>query len=186
MHFVLYKVINRLWCDNLIIKDIEKNKTTSMKSFLIFIIAASFFISCKAPDLVEPEYRDIRNARLIEAGLLQSTAGIDLVYYNPNNYTVNLTQARGDVYIDNKYLGHLELAEKVSVQKKSEFILPALIKLDNVSIIKNQSDIYNRKEVLLRIEGMATLSKSGFSKDVPFKYEKLESVDKLRSIVSRQ
>jgi LEA14-like dessication related protein len=156
-----------------------------MKSFLTFIIAATFLVSCKTPDLVEPEYRDIRNARFIEAGLLQSTAGVDLIYYNPNNYSVNLTEARGDVYIDNKYLGRFELAEKVSVKKKSEFILPALIKLDNVSIIKNQSDIYNRKEVLLRIEGMAVLSKSGFSKELPFKYEKMESVDKLRSIVSR-
>lgn len=156
-----------------------------MKSFLTFIIAATFLASCKTPDLVEPEYRDIRNARFIEAGLLQSTAGVDLVYYNPNNYSVNLTEARGDVYLDNKYLGRLELAEEVSVKKNSEFILPALIKLDNVSIIKNQNDIFKRKEVLLRIEGMAVLSKSGFSKELPFKYEKMESVDKLRSIISR-
>lgn len=158
-----------------------------MKALLsTLVIAILFLASCKTADLKEPEYRDIQNARLIEAGLLQSTAGVDLVYYNPNNYSVTLTQARGEVYIDNKYIGRLELAEKVSVKKKSEFILPALIKLDNVSVIKNQNDIYNRKEILLRIEGMATLTKSGFSKELPFKYEKTESVDKLRSIVSRQ
>ena len=150
------------------------------------VVAIIFLASCKTADLKEPEYRDIQNARLIEAGLLQSTAGVDLVYYNPNNYSVTLTQARGEVYIDNKYIGRLELAEKVSVKKNSEFILPALIKLDNVSVIKNQNDIYNRKEILLRIEGTATLTKSGFSKELPFKYEKTESVDKLRSIVSRQ
>jgi len=157
-----------------------------MKSLLpAFIIGVCFFASCKTPDLVEPEYRDIQNVRLIEAGLLQSTAGVDLIYYNPNNYSVNLTEARGDVYIDNKYLGHLELAEKVSVKKKSEFILPAIIKLDNIGILKNQNDIYNRKEILLRIEGMAVLSKSGFTRELPFKYEKTESTDKLRSIFSR-
>jgi LEA14-like dessication related protein len=158
-----------------------------MKSLLSSLLIASCFLaSCKTPDLKEPEYRDIRNARLIEASLLQSTAGIDLVYYNPNNYSVTLTAARGEVYIDNKYIGRLELAEKVSVKKHTEFILPALIKLDNVSIIKNQSDIYNRKEILLRLEGMATLTKSGLSKELPFKYERTESVDKLRGIVSRQ
>ena len=158
-----------------------------MKSLLsVLIIAVAFLTSCKTSDLKEPEYRDIQNARLIEAGLLQSTAGVDLVYYNPNNYSVTLTQARGEVYIDNKYIGRLELAEKISVKKNSEFILPALIKLDNVSVIKNQNDIYNRKEILLRIEGTATLTKSGFSKELPFKYEKTESVDKLRSILSRQ
>jgi LEA14-like dessication related protein len=156
-----------------------------MKLLSYFIIAVFFLASCKKADLKEPEYRDIRNARFIEAGLLQSTAGVDLVYYNPNNYSVNVTQARGDVYIDNKYLGRFELAQKVSVKKNAEFILPALIKLDNVGLIKNQKDIYTRKEILLRIEGMATLTKAGFSKELPFKYEKTESVDKLRSIVSR-
>jgi LEA14-like dessication related protein len=157
-----------------------------MKSLLsTLLIAALFLASCKTPDLKEPEYRDVRNARLIETGILQSTAGVDLVYYNPNDYSVNVDQARGDVYIDNKYLGHFELAEKVSVKKNAEFTLPALIKLDNVSIIKNQNDIYKRKDVLLRIEGMARMSKSGFSKELPFKYEKTESVDKLRSLVTR-
>ncbi len=158
-----------------------------MKVLLSALVVAMIFLaSCKTADLKEPEYRDVQNARLIEAGLLQSTAGVDFVYYNPNNYSVTLTQARGEVYVDNKYIGRLELAEKVSVKKNSEFILPALIKLDNVSVIKNQNDIYNRKEILLRIEGMATLTKSGFSKELPFKYEKTESVDKLRSIISRQ
>jgi LEA14-like dessication related protein len=158
-----------------------------MKVLLSALVVAMIFLaSCKTSDLKEPEYRDIQNARLIEAGLLQSTAGVDFVYYNPNNYSITLTQARGEVYVDNKYIGRLELAEKVSVKKNSEFILPALIKLDNVSVIKNQNDIYNRKEILLRIEGMATLTKSGFSKELPFKYEKTESVDKLRSIISRQ
>lgn len=157
-----------------------------MKSLLsTLLIAVLFLASCKTPDLKEPEYRDVRNARLIETGILQTTAGVDLVYYNPNDYSVNVDQARGDVYIDNKYLGHFELAEKVSVKKNAEFTLPALIKLDNVSLVKNQNDIYKRKDVLLRIEGMATMSKSGFSKQLPFKYEKTESVDKLRSLVTR-
>src|SRR5436190_22822374 len=85
-------------------------KQICMKSLLFtLLIAVLFFTSCKTPDLVEPEYRDIRNARLIETGLLQSTAGVDLIYYNPNNYSVNVNQTRGDVYVDNKYIGHFEL-----------------------------------------------------------------------------
>jgi hypothetical protein len=59
------------------------------------------------------------------------------------------------------------------------------LKLDNVSAILNQSDIYQKKEVEIRIDGIARLTKSGFSKEVPIKYEKMESVDKLRSIISR-
>ena len=109
----------------------------------------------------------------------------DLIYYNPNSFGVTLSSARGDVYIDNKYIGRFELADKVSVKKRGEFIIPAILKLDNLSAIKNQNDIYKKKEVLVRIEGTAQLTKVGFSKEIPIKYEKMESVDKLRSIISR-
>ena len=149
-------------------------------------IAAVMLVSCKAyKDVQEPEFRDVQNIRMVDVGLLQSKAGADLIYYNPNDFNVTLSSARGDVYIDDKYLGRFELAESVSVKKRKEFIIPAILKLDNISTIMNQNDIYKRKDVKIRIDGMARLTKTGFSKEIPIKYEKMESVDKLRSILSR-
>ena len=158
-----------------------------MKTFILILCAAVLFLaSCKAyKDVQEPEFRDLQNVRLIDVGLLQTKAGADLIYYNPNDFGVTLSSARGDVYLDNKYFGRFELADKVSVKRKGEFTIPAILKLDNVSAIKNQKDIYKKKEVLVRIEGTALLTKVGFSKEIPIKYEKMESVDKLRSIISR-
>ena len=46
--------------------------------------------SCGTSNIKEPEYREISEIKLLEIGLLQSTAGIDLVYYNPNNFGVQL------------------------------------------------------------------------------------------------
>ncbi len=149
-------------------------------------IAVLFLASCKAyKDVQEPEFRDVENVRLIDVGLLESKAGADLVYYNPNSFNVTLSSARGDVYVDDKYLGRFELADKVSVKKRSEFIIPAILKIDNIGAIKNQNEIYKKKEVMIRIDGVARLTKTGFSKEIPIKYQKMESVDKLRSIISR-
>ena len=149
-------------------------------------IAVILFSSCKAyKDVQDPEFRDVQNVRLVDVGLLQSKAGADLVYYNPNNFNVTLSSARGNVYIDDKYLGRLELADKVSVKKRKEFVVPTILKLDNISAFMNQNDIYKRSEVKIRIEGVALLTKSGFSKEIPIKYERMESVEKLRSIFSR-
>jgi LEA14-like dessication related protein len=158
-----------------------------MKSFISTLsVAVLLLSSCKAyKDVQEPEFRDVQNIRLIDIGLLQSKAGADLVYYNPNSFNVTLSSARGDLYIDDKYVGRFELEDKVSVKKRREFTIPAILKLDNISAIKNQNDIYKRKEVMIRIEGTARLTKTGFSKEIPIKYEKMESVDKLRSILSR-
>jgi len=141
--------------------------------------------SCGTANIREPEYREIGEIKLIELGILQSTAGIDLVYYNPNNFGVQLSEARGDVYIDNAYLGRFKLEEKVQVSKNSEFIVPAIIKLDMIGAIKNQQEILKKKEVLVRVEGMARIKKAGISRDIPLKYEGLQNLERFRTLISR-
>ncbi|MEP7377351.1 MAG: LEA type 2 family protein [Chitinophagaceae bacterium] len=141
--------------------------------------------SCGTSNIKEPEYREISEIKLIEVGLLQSTAGIDLVYYNPNNFGVQLSEARGDVYVDNAYLGRFDLGEKVQVRKRSEFIVPAIVKLDMIGAIKNQQEILKKKEVLVRVEGMARVKKAGISRDIPLKFEGMQNIERFRTLISR-
>ncbi len=157
-----------------------------MKSiFSTFLILSGivFLSSCGTSKVQQPEYREVRDVRLINVGLLQSTAGLDLVYYNPNSFNAQLTEARGDIYLDNAFLGHFDLAEKISIRKHSEFVVPAVVKIDMIGAIKNQQDIFKKKEVLVRIEGIARVKKSGFSKEVPIKYEGMQNIEKFRSLV---
>ena len=70
-----------------------------MKSIFFTLASAILLLSsCKSGNVKEPEYRDITNIRLIELGVLQSTAGVDLVYYNPNNFSVTVKEAGTDFY----------------------------------------------------------------------------------------
>ena len=147
----------------------------------IFLIILS---SCGTNNVKEPEYRDIRNIRLINVGPLQSTAGVDLIYYNPNKFGVQIETARGDIYIDSSYFGKFELDEKVKVKKKSEFILPATVKVDMISAIKNQQELLKKKEALIRVQGTAMVKKAGFLKEIPISYEHTESIDRIRALVT--
>ena len=158
-----------------------------MKAILSTLaIALILFSSCGGKNNVqEPEYRDIRNVRLINFGPLQSTAGVDLVYYNPNDFGVQIATARGDIYIDNNYFGRFELDDKVQVRKRSEFILPATVKVDMIGVVKNQRELYKKKEAIVRIEGIATLKKAGFSREIPIKYESMQNIERFRTLVSR-
>jgi len=158
-----------------------------MKAILSTLaIALILFSSCGGKNNVqEPEYRDIRNVRLINFGPLQSTAGVDLVYYNPNDFGVQVATARGDIYIDNNYFGRFELDDKVQVRKRSEFILPATVKVDMIGVVKNQRELYKKKEAIVRIEGIATLKKAGFSREIPIKYESMQNIERFRTLVSR-
>jgi len=150
----------------------------------ILIIFSIIFSSCGPNNVKEPEYRDIRNIRLINLGPLQSTAGVDLVYYNPNSFGVQVETARGDIYIDSSYFGRFELNEKVQVKKRSEFILPATVKVDMISVIQNQRELYKKKEALVKIQGTATVKKSGFSKEIPINYEHIQNIERFRTLVT--
>ena len=163
-------------------------KTLNMKTLISTLALALIvvFSSCSSVRNVnEPEFRDISNIRLINVGVLQTTAGADLVFYNPNDFGITLANARGDVYLDNAFFGRFDLAERVSVRRHSEFIIPVTFRIDNIGAIKNQRDIYKKKEALLRVAGYALVKKSGFSKEIPIRYEHMENINRLRSIVSR-
>jgi len=156
-----------------------------MKRLILILAPATIFlVSCKSENIKEPEYREIRDIRIMDIGLLQTTAGLDFVYYNPNNFGVQLANARGDVYIDDMFFGRFGIQDKVEVHKREEFIVPAFIKMDNISAIKNHREIWKKKQAMIRIEGFATVKKAGFNKEVPIKYEGMQDIERLRAIVA--
>jgi LEA14-like dessication related protein len=156
------------------------------KSISIFLAGFVMLLSsCGTSNVKEPEYREIREVRLIEGGLLQSTAGIDMVYYNPNNFGVQVAEARGDVFIDSVFLGRFGLAETVQVNKNSEFVIPAVLKLDMIGLLKNHRDLLKKKEALIRIEGIARIKKAGFSKEIPIRFENMENIERFRSLIGK-
>ena len=109
-----------------------------MKKILFTLAPAVLFLaSCKTSEIREPEYRDIRDVRITDVGLFKTTAGLNLVYYNPNAFKVQLNDASGDVYIDNIHLGRFKLDEKVqvsSVQKFWTFFLETLKRIPSSKI----------------------------------------------------
>ena len=155
-----------------------------MKKILLFITpAALLFASCKSENIKEPEYREIRDVRITDIGLLKTTAKINMVYYNPNGFGVQLNDASGDVYIDNILLGRFSVDENVQVQKRRNFVIPAFLKLNNISALFNHKDLWNKKEAMIKIDGLARVKKAGFTKEVPIKYEGMQSIEKLKELI---
>jgi LEA14-like dessication related protein len=155
--------------------------TLTLLSAFVFIFSA-----CTGPRNVSaPEFRDMGDVRLIETGVLKTTVGANMIYYNPNNFGIKLSSARGDVYVDNSYFGSFVLNQEVQVKKNAEFVLPVAIKIDNIGAIKNHTDIYKKKEAMVRIEGIALVKKSGVAKEIPIRYEQKQDLDRLRAIVTR-
>jgi len=155
-----------------------------MKKLLLSMTPALWLLAaCNSENIKEPEYREIRDVRIVDVGLLKTTARLNMVYYNPNSFSVQVNDAHGDVYIDNIHLGRFSLDDKVQVRKRREFTVPALIKLNNLCAIANHKEIWNKKQAMVRIEGVARVKKSGFTSEVPIKYAGMQNIDKLKEII---
>ena len=157
-----------------------------MKKIIFTLTSGLLLLSaCRSGKIKDPEYRDIRDVKLLKPGILESTAAVDIVYYNPNNFSVQLKDAHGDLYIDNSYVGHFVVEDNVQVDRKSEFVILAIFKLDMIGIVKNQQDIWKKKEALIKVDGTARVKKAGVAMNVPISYEGVQNIERFRTLVSK-
>ena len=104
-------------------------------------------------------------------GFDKTTLAMDLVYYNPNGFGVDLKKVDCDVYVDNTYLGKFQLDTLMHIPRRSEFSLPSKIMVDMKSVLKNSINLLLSQEVLINVKGTTRVGKAGFYTNVPFNYE---------------
>lgn len=135
-------------------------------AFLILIIYAT---SCQAPkDLV---YRDFKNLKVEKMGFAATTLKVDLVYYNPNNFGLQLKYTDLDIYVNNNYLGHSSQDYQITIPRLSEFTMPLAIEVDMKNLLKNAFPTLLGKEVLVKVTGTVKLGKANVFKTFPVNYE---------------
>lgn len=142
-----------------------------MKKLLSLLILFCIFFnySCKKPSAFV--YRDLRNFKVNSIRSDRSRVSMDLVFFNPNNYGVNLKNVDCSIYIDSNYVGKFLLDTLMHIPKVAEFSLPASFDVDMKNILKNSLNILLSNEVLVRATGTSRIGKGGIFVTIPFNYE---------------
>lgn len=142
-----------------------------MGKILLTLSAACMLLlpSCKL--FLTPDYKDFRNLKISKWGIKESTVSMDLVYYNPNNYGFQIKKSETDVYVDGIYLGKAISDSLIKVDKKSEFIIPILLKTDMKNVFKNAWNALTHKTVLVQVKGTMTAGVAGVFKPFKVNYE---------------
>ncbi len=138
-----------------------------MKYFPILLMI--LLISCSKPQGFD--YRGMKNFKVQKLGFEKTQLTMDLTYYNPNNFGVNLKHVDCEVYVNENYLGKYVLDTTLHISKKSEFSLPSSIDVDMKNIFKNAFSALFSKEVTVRAKGRTRVGKAGIFVNVPFNYE---------------
>jgi len=139
-----------------------------MKIVVVALLLFCCIASCKKPESFE--YRDIRNFKIDSLGFDKSTVSMDLVYFNPNNYGVDLKKVDCDVFVQHSYLGKYSLDTTMHIAKRSEFFIPSHMQIDMRNLMKNTFSSFFSTELLIEVKGTTRVGKAGIYITVPFSY----------------
>ncbi len=129
--------------------------------------------------VAEPDFKGIRNVRVTKFGLAESSLTLDLNYFNPNKFWINLKNAEGDAWIENTFLGHFVMDTLIHIPANGEFRLPVKLQVDMKKILKNSLVAFLAKEVVIKVEGKARVGKGFVYINYPIKYEGKQDLGEL-------
>ena len=138
-------------------------------SFLIV-----WFASCGTPK--DLEFREFKNIAVENVGFSGATLKVDAVYYNPNNFGLELNRTDLDIFIDSTFLGHSSQELQVQIPKRAEFYIPLKVELDMKNLIKNGLISMLNKEVLVRVVGKVRVGKAGVYKTFDLNYQTFQKL----------
>jgi LEA14-like dessication related protein len=131
-------------------------------SLFLFLSTASLLVSCGPPKALE--YRDFKNFTIQKLGFSSSSVKMDLVYFNPNNYGLQLKRTDLDIYINDILMGHTSQEYQITIPKKEEFSIP----LQSLSVMM-------KKQVMVKLTGSVKVGKANVFISFPVNYQELET-----------
>ena len=138
------------------------------KAFSLLILA-TVIMSCSAPK--ELEYSSYKNLNIEKLGFTNSEVKLDLGYFNPNNFGLQLRRTELDVFINNNFLGHSSLDTLINIPRRDTFFLPVKFSVDMQNLFKNTWNTFAGNEVLIKVTGKLKLGKANIFMSMPVNYE---------------
>lgn len=151
-----------------------------MKSFasplyIILVGMLLFMSSCREPK--DLEFREFKNLSVDKIGFVSSNLTVDLIYYNPNNFGLELNRTDLDIYLDSNFLGHSSQDFQVAIPKRDLFTVPLKVELDMKNLLKNGLSSLFKREVSIRILGKVKVGKAGVFKSFPVDYTTVQNIE---------
>ena len=136
---------------------------------LLLPLIFSSLLSCRAPK--DLEYKDYRNFSIEALGFTNSHIRLELEYFNPNNFGLQLKRSDVDVFINNTLLGHSSSDTLIQIPRRNSFILPIKFDVDMQNIFKNAWNSMPGHEVTVKVVGNVKVGKANVFMSMPVNYE---------------
>ena len=136
---------------------------------LFLWLSATVIMSCAAPKALE--YTTYKNLSIEKLGFSNSEVKLDLEYYNPNNFGLQLRKTELDIFINNNFLGHSSFDTLLNIPRRDTFLLPIKFAVDMQNLFKNTWNTFAGNEVLIKVTGKLKVGKASIFMSMPVNYE---------------
>lgn len=143
------------------------------RNFASVLLMSIAFMSCSSPKALE--YKDYRNFSIEKLGFNSSTVKLDLEYYNPNNFRMQLRNTDLNIFINEKLFGHSTTDTLIQIPKRDTFSIPVKFDIDMQTIFKNALYTLIGKEVMVKVTGKVKVGKANVFMYFPINYESKET-----------
>jgi len=148
--------------------EINHGKMKLLTYLSLILISIFFLSSCREPK--DLEFREFKNLTIENLSFSKAILKVDLVYYNPNNFGLELNRTDLDLYVDSSFLGHSSQNIQVAIPKRDVFTLPLQVDLDMKNLLKNGLNSLFSKEIAVRLLGKVKVGKAGVYKNFSVDY----------------
>jgi LEA14-like dessication related protein len=126
-------------------------------------------LSCSAPKgLIYTNYRNLEIERF---GFAKSFIKLDLEYFNPNNFGLQLKRTELDIFINSNFLGHSFSDTLINIPRRDTFLIPIKFDVDMQNVYKNAFNTFTGNEVAIKVTGKLKLGKANIFMTMPVNYE---------------
>jgi LEA14-like dessication related protein len=151
----------------------QNNYSKMRKSIFSIFLIATTILSCSSPK--ELEYRTFHNLSVESLGFNQSSVSLDIEYYNPNNFGLQLRNTDLDIFINGNLLGHSSLDTLIRIPRRDTFTLPVKFAVNMQNLYKNALSTLSGKEVMVKLSGKLRIGKANVFMIFPVNYETKET-----------
>jgi LEA14-like dessication related protein len=146
--------------------------------FIFYFFAfAIFAFGCKQP--MAPDYRGIESVTITKIGVNESLVAGNVIFYNPNNFHLQLKHADVTISINDKFAGHCVIDSTIQIPKLDSFLIPVSVNIDLNNIMSNALQLLLNGKVKVNADGFVRIKKSIIGFKVPVHFEEYERVDSL-------
>ena len=132
-------------------------------------VSLTGLLSCSSPKALV--YNNYKNFSIDKLGFTNSEVKLDLEYYNPNNFGLQLRRTELDIFVNNAFLGHSFSDSLISIPRRDTFLIPIKFSVDMHNLFKNAWNTLAGTDVLIKVNGKIKVGKANVFMSMPVNYE---------------